>query len=289
MSCPASKMPIAKPLPSFILCRLQHRPVYQKYLLALSLPPFATQLSFGTFKPFVRSKATQAKVKCTSTATETPRTITWMQLSSTHVKASTSGLRARPAKRPRMEMEEEREEEVRFSDIPSPHDSSSEPDDFVMEPTENRAMGASCDYNDKKYIVFESSLRELFQTCPVCKCACDVQQQRLGTFVSVGQICSHCQYSRKWQSQPVKGCTPLGNLQMSAAVYFSGGSFIQMEKICKALKLQIHRYETSRKHARMYLEPSIFHKWKTDQQATFQELQQHRETASIWSNMGASH
>ena len=63
-----------------------------------------------------------------------------MQLSSTRVKASTSGLRARPAKRPRMEMEEAKEEEgdVSFSDIPSPRDSSSEPDDFVMEPTENR-------------------------------------------------------------------------------------------------------------------------------------------------------
>lgn len=92
-------------------------------------------------------------------------------------------------------------------------------------------MDISCDYTDAKYIVFESSLRELFKTCPFCKNNCNVQRRRLGTFVSFCQVCEHCQYTKKWQSQPVKGSTPVGNLQMSAAVYFTGGSFIQMHKV----------------------------------------------------------
>lgn len=157
-----------------------------------------------------------------------------------------------------------------------------------------------CNYTDAKYIVFESSLRELFETCPLCKRNCDVQRRRLGTFVSFSQVCKNCQYNRKWQSQPVKGSTPVGNLQMSAAVYFTGGSFLQTKKvfigllcaecslnhkgytplhnllclqICRAMNLQIHQYKTFRRHACMFLEPSIHHKWKLDQQSMFQQLQ----------------
>lgn len=84
-------------------------------------------------------------------------------------------------------------------------------------------MEVSCDYTDAKHIVFE--------TCPLCKHNCNVQQCRLGTFVSFSLVCGHCQYAKKWQSQPMRGSTPVGNLQMSAAVYFTGGSFIQMNKV----------------------------------------------------------
>ncbi|KAL1260280.1 hypothetical protein QQF64_008107 [Cirrhinus molitorella] len=145
--------------------------------------------------------------------------------------------------------------------------------DSFAEASEVSGMEVSCDYTDAKYIVFESSLRELFETCPLCKHNCNVQRSRLGTFVSFSVVCNHCQYAKKWQSQPVRGSTPVGNLQMSAAVYFTGGSFIQMNEICRAMNLQIHNYNTFRRHARMLLEPAIFHKWKMDQQAMFQQLQ----------------
>ncbi|XDV52485.1 hypothetical protein PO909_021212 [Leuciscus waleckii] len=39
------------------------------------------------------------------------------------------------------------------------------------------------------------------------------------------------------------------------------------------MNLQIHNYNTFRRHARLFLEPSIHHKWKMDQQAMFQQLQ----------------
>ncbi|KAF1388887.1 hypothetical protein PFLUV_G00067530 [Perca fluviatilis] len=62
-------------------------------------------------------------------------------------------------------------------------------------------------YKDDKYIVFESCLRELFQSCPVCKRQCDVQRRKMGTYVSFTQLCPHCNYSRQWQSRPVVGST----------------------------------------------------------------------------------
>lgn len=84
---------------------------------------------------------------------------------------------------------------------------------------------------DAKYIVFESALRELFDNCPVCKRHCIVHQRRCGTLVAFPQDCPHCLLTRKWQSQPMKGKIPQGNLELSAAVYFNGGSFTKIERV----------------------------------------------------------
>uniref|UniRef100_UPI0037E89549 uncharacterized protein n=1 Tax=Semicossyphus pulcher TaxID=241346 RepID=UPI0037E89549 len=148
-----------------------------------------------------------------------------------------------------------------------------------MEPFEMRKTESNCQYNEPKYIVFESCLRELFQTCPVCSQDCEVQQQRLGTFISFSQFCPDCGYARKWQSQPIRDSTPVGNLQMSAAVYFTGGSFTQVKKVCKAMNLQMFPYETFKRHARMFLEPSIVHKWKKEQRELIQHLKQKSKIA----------
>ncbi|XP_022066518.2 uncharacterized protein LOC110962796 isoform X2 [Acanthochromis polyacanthus] len=229
-----------------------------------------TQLSYSTLKNHVRSKAVQVSI-CNTAGTETSQQDTRFKLSSTPGKASAPSLGVRPAKRPRLELQEDEEDEGNLSENAQPHDSTYDLDDS---PSEMRGMESTCDYTDPKYIVFESCLRDLFQTCPVCRWECVVQQRSLGTFVSFSQRCPNCQYTRKWQSQPIKGNTPVGNLQMSAAVYFTGASFIQMEKICKAMNLQMFHYDTFRRHARMFLEPAINHKWKTDQQTLVERLKE---------------
>lgn len=65
----------------------------------------------------------------------------------------------------------------------------------------------------------------------MCTRCCDVRARRKGSFVAIDQLCPHCQYFRKWQSQPVVGSTPLGNLQLSAAIYFTGASFFKLQKV----------------------------------------------------------
>ncbi|XP_067299120.1 uncharacterized protein [Pseudorasbora parva] len=228
-----------------------------------------TQFSFSKQTGHVRNKCTQvSQVEVQVTQAETLRNV-----SSTPIKPSRSGIGATPVKRPRTELLVEDELKANLSEITPTHDSTNEPGDSDTKPSETSGMDISCNYTDAKYIVFESSLRELFKTCPLCKTNSKVQRQRLGTFVSFCQVCEQCQYTKKWQSQPVKGSTPVGNLQMSAAVYFTGGSFIQMHKICRAMNLQVHQFSSFRRHARLFLEPSIFHKWKMDQQAMFQQLQ----------------
>jgi hypothetical protein len=87
----------------------------------------------------------------------------------------------------------------------------------------------------RKYIVYETCLMELFDVCAVCKCVCAVKTKRLGTFISVEQLCEYCEYSRIWKSQPLLDNTPAGNLQLSAAVYISGASFFKLQRVNEEL------------------------------------------------------
>lgn len=103
--------------------------------------------------------------------------------------------------------------------------------DYVFFVNSNREAPPSPTHRKNKFIVYESCIMELFQSCPLCTRPCDVSTHRLGTFLSVKQHCLHCLHTRHWNSQPVLGSTPAGNLQLSAAVYVSGASFIQIEKV----------------------------------------------------------
>ncbi|XP_034055620.1 uncharacterized protein LOC117535302 [Gymnodraco acuticeps] len=91
----------------------------------------------------------------------------------------------------------------------------------------------------------------------------------------------------QWESQPIIGSTPVGNLQLSAATYFTGASFFQLKKICRAMQLEIFQYETFMRHARHYLEPAIIHKWKTDQLKIFQQLHHQGGKVTVAGDMRA--
>jgi hypothetical protein len=47
-------------------------------------------------------------------------------------------------------------------------------------------------------------------------------KQTVGSMVRFQQDCGICGYNRLWQSQPMTGAVPAGNLLMSAAILFSG-------------------------------------------------------------------
>lgn len=38
------------------------------------------------------------------------------------------------------------------------------------------------------------------------------------------------------------------------------------------MNLKIHQYDTFRRHARNFLEPAIYHKWKVDQGKVLEEM-----------------
>ncbi|XP_053733140.1 uncharacterized protein LOC128765918 isoform X3 [Synchiropus splendidus] len=181
------------------------------------------------------------------------------------------------AKRPRLEIKKEEEDSYEHDSksFVLQHESTHKPGESVMEHFQlsDCGMGSPTHYNDRKYIVFERCLRALFQTCPVCQRDCEVDQLRKGTFVAFKQLCPNCQFCRNWQSQPLTRQTPVGDIMMSAAVYFTGGSYTQVDKTMKAMNIQTLQTDEFRQHTRNYLEPAIVHKWKTQQRTLTEQLQ----------------
>ncbi|XP_034077579.1 uncharacterized protein LOC117549630 [Gymnodraco acuticeps] len=229
-----------------------------------------TQLSSRTLGSH-RSTAVQAKIPCRSVGVETlPLEVPVPFLTSTPLK--------RPPKRPRVDLEEEYEDPFEGSSslvFSESQDATYDPAESITNATETTAMSGQ-EQNPPQtintYIVYETCLMELFESCPVCKRVCDVQTRRIGTFISVQQLCPHCQFTRNWNSQPVLGSTPVGNLQLSVATYVNGASFYKLSKVFKAMNMQLCKYNTFRRHARMFIEPAIVSYWQKSQEGMLQKL-----------------
>ncbi|XP_052434176.1 uncharacterized protein LOC127974730 isoform X1 [Carassius gibelio] len=234
----------------------------------------ATQLSLNTMMSHLQSKGVQVTVPSQSVSVGT--TTTGMPWSTIQPFTSTPVKAGRPAKRPRVELEEDMKIGNVSSLATDPQDSIYDPAQSVTTETESSRVSATSlpFHKDAKFIVFEKCLLSLFESCPVCTKACNVHPRRRGTFVAIDQKCPHCEFFRQWRSQPVIGSTPVGNLQLSAAIYFSGASSPKMQKVFRAMYLKTHTYDAFRRHARTYLEPAIIHKWNEDQNLQLHNLSQ---------------
>ncbi|XP_059181029.1 uncharacterized protein LOC131959829 [Centropristis striata] len=229
----------------------------------------ATQLSWTTLKAHVRSVATQTK---TDSAVDVGVGSSTGPINTTQPNGTRTST-SRPAKRPRLEVTEQEDPGEGSSPTAAPgtQDLTCDPEEPAAESTDKSEASIPIQ-KIPKYIVFETCLLELFESCPVCQQACDVTTTRRGTFLRVKQQCPHCKFHRQWSSQPLVGSTPAGNLQLSAAVYFSGASYRKLDRIFKSMHLKSYNCGTYRRHAKSFLEPAIVHKWKTEQDAVLQQL-----------------
>ena len=71
--------------------------------------------------------------------------------------------------------------------------------------------------------MFESHLKELLSQCQYCGGPCKVHIKTIGSMISMKAKCS-CGFLRNWDSQPMHGQMPVGNLIFSAGILFSGSS-----------------------------------------------------------------
>lgn len=95
----------------------------------------------------------------------------------------------------------------------------------------NRLESSNPVHKTATCIVYENCLLQLFEQCPVCQRVTNVRRRVFGTFLAVEQRCPHCDFFRKWNSQPVIQSTPAGNLQLSIAVYANGASFFKVKQV----------------------------------------------------------
>lgn len=126
----------------------------------------------------------------------------------------------------------------------------------------------------RKFLVFESSLMELFQTCRKKGCSAEVtgmQQLISGSRLIVKTKCSSgC--SCIWSSQPLLSKMGAGNLLLSAAVLFSGNTYTRLYDIADHLNMPI--LSESRFYAlqQKYLFPVVNETWLSMQIALLDGL-----------------
>ncbi|XP_051727731.1 uncharacterized protein LOC127500556 isoform X3 [Ctenopharyngodon idella] len=193
----------------------------------------------------------------------------------------------RPPKRPLLEFPSF-QESVNGFNMADPDDSTCLPSMSELVDTTSERAPTKTPQDMVKYLVYEDCLLELFKICPTCSSVCKVVTFVKGTFLSVTQKCLHqsCSYTRQWKSQPLLGSSPAGNLHLSAAVYYTGSSFIQTNKVLNAMHVRTFTRMSHRNHVHNYILPSVLHKWRSHQTDLLEGLKQ-SETVSLGGDMRA--
>ena len=94
----------------------------------------------------------------------------------------------------------------------------------------------------------------LFKFCPECKSECEsIVSSRLGTRVTLSQKCLSCTFHKRWDSQPTIGDIPVGNIMMSSAILFGGGSPTKVLRVMRHMNVPIIGYSTFMTHQSVLL------------------------------------
>lgn len=127
---------------------------------------------------------------------------------------------------------------------------------------------------DNKYIVFETQLMELFQRCRSCGSGnVGIQKWTKGTLVTINTECWSCSAKKStWASQPWYGSTPAGNILLSGATLFAGGSCAKLLKIMDNMKIACFSEPTFYRYQADLLLPAIENQWKIHQNALHTQL-----------------
>lgn len=129
--------------------------------------------------------------------------------------------------------------------------------------------------NEKKFVVFEGNLLELFQRCPECRSGnVSLTQREVGTMLVITTDCVTCGKTGKWESQPYMERRPAGNVLLSASLLFAGGSWAKLEKVLAHMKVACITEQTFYEVQRTILQPAIERRWMIEQRRVITKLQE---------------
>lgn len=128
---------------------------------------------------------------------------------------------------------------------------------------------------EAKYLVFNSSLRQLFKYCMNCgEIVVDVNYSFTGSLVSVTTTCMKG-HEATWNSQPIlNNHSPVGNLLISSSILFTGNTFGSIKNFASCLNLKFLSERTFYHIQDCYLFPVINDMWSKKHEEVVQDLKQ---------------
>ncbi|KAM7303197.1 uncharacterized protein ISCGN_013178 [Ixodes scapularis] len=125
--------------------------------------------------------------------------------------------------------------------------------------------------DEKKYVVFESCLLELFTICRTCLMKCEPSLTVKGTLVKVETICKDSHY-HTWSSQPVIKGKAAGSLLLSSAIFFSGASPTATLRVLQLMNVQVMTLRMYFNYQSAFLIPTVEKVWTKHQDELLEQL-----------------
>lgn len=142
-------------------------------------------------------------------------------------------------------------------------------------------VSMDCDTQPERqpsYLVFESALMQLFTKCTFCLSdEMFVKKKIVGSFISISQKCSQCDYERTWNSQPFISTHPAGNILSAAAILYSGAFPTKVLRLFQILKCAMISSSTFYRYQKLYLQPAVNNFWMKHQRMLFAKLKQEKK------------
>ena len=128
------------------------------------------------------------------------------------------------------------------------------------------------------YLVFESALMLLFSTCYFCKSAfVTIEKWTVGSLLHIMQVCSQCNGTFNWDSQPYIGKVPAGNILISAAILYTGCLPAKALRMLRTLNCSTITGKTFFRHQKSHLQPTISLVWERQQRKLISELMEEKQ------------
>ena len=125
---------------------------------------------------------------------------------------------------------------------------------------------------EPKFLVFGSSLNELFKFCVNCGASVtDVNFTYTGSLLTVKTSCMN-NHDSVWNSQPLINHTPVGNLLICSSILFTGNTFARIKNFASCLGLVFLSQTTFHSNQNKFLFPLINEAWQTEKRNVVLEL-----------------
>ena len=131
-------------------------------------------------------------------------------------------------------------------------------------------------HEERKFIVFESKLKDLLSSSVCCpNCGRKVKNMTLTTKGSVATIenLGCCQNPMRWQTQPFVKSMAAGNLLLSAGILFTGNDYSNIASLAKATNMQFFSETNYNDTQKKFLFPTVNKKFVEHQAEVLREVQ----------------